>query len=95
MRDKYEIYSLNGKELKKEIKKFNKTYYGKIIFTLAYAVPLLCLLLLILSFTVQVCLKCTLLFGTFNFMLVMFTFVSFIIGSIYYYSEIRKFVNQK
>ncbi len=34
------VYDLNNKELKKEFRKFGKTTFGKVVFCLAYAIPL-------------------------------------------------------
>jgi hypothetical protein len=89
------IYSLKYKELTKELIKFNKTVYGKVMLTLAFSVPALALLLtiiLLFSLTTFSCKICILilipgLLGLF--------FISFIIGTYIYYKELKEFVNSK
>lgn len=93
------IYKLNNKELKKEMKKFSRTTFGKIIFCLSYAVPLLLLILtIVLYIVILTTIRCYYhtfvlvpLFATFAIL----TLISFILGSIYYYKELRIYIETK
>lgn len=85
-------YDLNNKELKKEFRKFGKTTYGKVVFCLAYSIPLVSLIVAIEMYvfskiycTYAWCCK-----PTFIIALVI-CFVSFILGSRYFYKEFCKF----
>lgn len=86
------VYDLNNKELKKEFRKFGKTTFGKVVFCLAYSIPLVSLIVAIEMYvfskiycTYAWCCK-----PTFIIALVI-CFVSFILGSRYFYNEYRKF----
>lgn len=90
MSDKKDIYELNMKGMRELLVKFNKTLFGKTIFFLAYLIPLV-------TFLVMLCLgvKCiinpdinliyivAMLFGIF--------LVTFTLGNICYYKELRAF----
>lgn len=86
------IYKLNNKELKEKIKLFSKTVYGKCIFFICY-------LPFIISFFVTIVFL--IYFSKFNclwappFILsLIFSIISFSIGSYGYYKELRVFVNK-
>lgn len=86
------VYDLNNKELKKEFRKFGATTFGKVVFCLAYAIPFLSLIVSVEMFFLSKlycsyawCCKPTLIIA------LVVTFVSFILGSRYFYKEFRKF----
>lgn len=86
------VYDLNTKELKKEFRKFGKTTFGKVVFCLAYAIPLLSLIVSVEMYVFSKlyceyawCYKSALIIA------LSITFVSFILGSRYFYKEFRKF----
>lgn len=86
------VYDLNNKELKKEFRKFGKTTFGKVVFCLAYAIPLVSLIISVEVFIFSRlyreyawCYK-----PAFIIALVI-CFVSFILGSRYFYKEFRTF----
>lgn len=86
------VYDLNNKELRKEFRKFGATTFGKVVFCLAYSIPFLSLIVSVEIFILSKlycnyawCYK-----PTFVIALVV-TFVSFILGSRYFYKEFRKF----
>ena len=86
------VYDLNNKELKKEFRKFGKTTFGKVVFCLAYSIPLVSLIVAIEMYvfskiycTYAWCCK-----PTFIIALVI-CFVSFLLGSRYFYKEFRNF----
>ncbi len=86
------VYELSNKELKKEFRKFGKTTYGKVVFCLSYAIPLISLIVSAETFAFMKlysdfawCYR-----PAFIIALVM-TFISFILGSRYFYKEFRLF----
>ncbi len=92
------FYNLDNKGLRKEIKKFRKTNYGKIVFCLSYAVSFLSFLISI--FFIVFVNGCTYKYFCYRFLpitliFLFVTFVSFILGSIYYYRELKKYVESK
>lgn len=87
---KKSIYNLNIKEMRRLIRAFSNTLYGRTIFFLAYFAPMMALLVMIGLILAAIIMQSAALFypitGTF------FLFVGiFILGNIYYYNEIRKF----
>ena len=84
------VYDLDIKGLRKTFIKFNKTLYGRTIFFLAYIIPFFMfgigIALLIAGFvqgSTTTLLDSARVFGAF--------IITFVIGNIYFYSEIRKF----
>ena len=84
------IYKLNNKEMRKKMREFSKTNYGKSIF-------LICYLPFIISFGVTI----VFFFTSFCYFFVIpflisliFTILSFSIGGYGYYKEFRLFVNK-
>lgn len=88
------VYDLNNKELRKEFRKFGKTTFGKVVFCLAYAIPLLSLIVAIEMFVLsKLCICCAvcLWYKPICVIALIFTFVTFILGSRYFYKEFREF----
>lgn len=89
------IYKMKAKDVRKELLKFSKTYYGKIVFLLSYVVFFYSFIFTLGVFLVYY-------FGSlleFPYLLffgsLVFTFLSFVIGSMNFYKEVRLFVNRE
>lgn len=85
------VYDLNNKELKKEFRKFGHTTFGKVVFCLAYMIPFISMIVSIELFVLS---KVTCCFWCYKSALVVALicmFVSFVLGSRYFYKEFRKF----
>lgn len=86
------VYDLNNKELKKEFRKFGATTFGKVVFCLAYAIPLLSLIVSIEMYVLSKLYPCyTWCYKPALIIALVAAFVSFILGSRYFYKEFRKF----
>lgn len=86
------IYKLNNKEMRKKMKEFGKTNYGTSIFIICYLPFFLSFIITIVFF---------LFFNKYNclwappfIIALVFTILSFSIGSYGYYKELRVFVNK-
>lgn len=90
------IYKMTQKDLKKEMKEFNKTAYGKIVLTLSYAIPCISILFSILSFVMSYCYWWyAFLFGIAFPVGMIITIVTFVIGTVYYYKELKEYIHSK
>ncbi len=94
MAEKKNIYKLNIKEMRKLLRDFSSTLYGRTIFFLAYFAPFMALLtmigLVIGAFIEQNAELFYPIVGTF------FLFIGlFILGNIYYYHELRTFSEKR
>lgn len=86
------VYDLNNKELKKEFRKFGKTTYGKVVFCLAYSIPLVSLIVAAEMFIFsKLYLQYSWCYKPAMIIALCVCFVSFILGSRYFYNEYRKF----
>lgn len=90
------IYDLNNKDLKKYFRKFAKCTYGKVVFCLAYSV-----FLIMAVISIETAILNKIYFGNIfacnsnlNLFLI-FTLVSFIVGSAYFYREFDKYLQTK
>jgi len=81
------VYDLDMKGLRKTFNEFHKTLYGKTVFFLAYIVPAM---LFISSMAAIVINKLAVAAVTMALFI-----LAFVIGNIYFYTEIRKFADQK
>lgn len=84
------VYDLNNKMLKKEFRKFGHTTFGKVVFCLAYSIPLLSLIVSVEMYVFSRlypnyawCYKPALIIA------LSITLISFILGSRYFYKEFR------
>jgi hypothetical protein len=84
------VYELDIKGLRKTFMKFHKTLYGRTIFFLAYIIPALLFIAGIAALIAGIIKGCQGLLLTSASILIAFV-VTFVIGNIYFYSEIRKF----
>ena len=94
MSEKKNIYSLSIKEMRKLIRDFAGTLYGRTVFFLAYFVPMMTFLMMVGLVVAEMIDPTYDLFfpivGTF------FLFIGvFILGNIYYYREIRIFAEKR
>ena len=88
------LYQMSAKEFRREMKAFYKTYYGKVVFCLAYAMFFISLI-----FFLMICIN-TLTHSSWTYwryvmmvpMSALITILFFIIGSIYYYKELKEFI---
>lgn len=90
------IYDLKNKELKKYFREFAKTTYGKVVFCLAYIVPLIFTIVCIE--TAALCyISCGSIFcvGSSLIKYLLANLISFVIGSAYFYREFDKFLQVK
>ena len=94
MSEKKSIYSLSIKEMRKLLRDFSHTLYGRTVFFLAYFAPMMAFLVMI-GLVVSEMIKPEYelfypIVGTF------FLFIGlFILGNIYYYHELRMFAEKK
>lgn len=94
MSEKKSIYSLSIKEMRKLLRDFSHTLYGRTVFFLAYFVPMMAFLVMVgLVVSEMIRPEYGLFFpivGTF------FLFIGvFILGNIYYYHELRIFTEKR
>ena len=84
------VYELDIKGLRKTFMKFHKTLYGRTIFFLAYIIPALLFIAGVIALIMGLVKGCQnlLLVSASIFVAFMITFV---LGNIYFYSEIRRF----
>ena len=90
MAEKKNIYKLSVKEMRKLFRDFSNTLYGRTMFFLAYFAPFMAFLVMLGLVVSAVIEQSAELFypitGTF------FLFIGlFLLGNIYYYTEIRRF----
>ncbi len=94
-----DIYSLSNKEIRKCMREFNKTVYGKTIFVISYSTFLISLIVLIVFAIASSCSynHYLLIILQFPYLMVgMFlTLISFVIGSAYYYHELKEYIKTK
>ena len=84
------VYELDIKGLRKTFMKFHKTLYGRTIFFLAYIIPALLFIAGVTTLIMGMIQGCQYLIISSAIILVAFV-VAFVLGNIYFYSEIRKF----
>lgn len=86
------IYELDNSKLRKVLLKFIKTNYGKIVFLLAYSLPTVSFLGLFVILMMNKILGIySLVFGIIDILL---TLVTFVLGSRYYYHEVKNFIDK-
>lgn len=89
------LYKMSNNELSKEIKEFGKTVYGKITFILSYTIFIFLTLFLLGILISSVCFKMNLCSLFVSQLFVFADLLSFILGSIHFYNELRKYLNVK
>lgn len=89
------IYKLDYKKIRVLMTKFMKTIYGKITFILAYSIPIILssiLLVVVLSLHQFY----NIVFITLLIYILLFLIlVSFVLGTIYYYHELKEFIKEQ
>ena len=86
------IYDMKAREIRKLLKSFYKTRYGKSMFVICYAVPFITFMVTIGMFVAS------LIEGNCNYVLVAIAFLCmniFCLGSYFYYKELRVFAEHK
>ena len=87
------IYQLNNQEIKREMKAFHKTVYGKTTLLLSSCVPVITLIILLVILSSSVCAPCVLWFLFLPMMLLfLLLLISFVMGSIHYYNKLETYI---
>ena len=91
------IYNLNYKKLRKQMTLFMKTAYGKIVFILAYTIPIVfTLLFLLVTGDLRYYYFDTLMMYSLvslMYILLAIVLISFILGTMYFYKELKGFIS--
>lgn len=91
-----DIYKFSKEELWTALKKFANTEYGKIQFVLSYCIPFTLFFIMIILLVMLLLVSG--IYNNFISILVVIdafvTLVSFVVGSMHYYKELRFFVNK-
>lgn len=87
-----DFYKYKVKDIKKEIIEFNKGAYGKTIFLIAYAIPLILAIITVLIEIYGTPGNIICCYADYLAFWILSILISFIIGSGYYYVELRKFM---
>ena len=85
------IYDLSMKDMRKLLRAFHETVYGRTVFFLAYFIPISIFIASVVIAIVGFCIKCDTLL-TLDASLFLSFVPCFILANIYYYAELRKFV---
>ncbi len=85
------VYDLKNKDLKKEFRKFGHTTFGKVVFCLAYIIPFISMIVSIELFAICKVYNCFWCYRPALILSLVAMFVSFVLGSRYFYKEFRKF----
>ncbi len=87
------IYELDNKGLRKVIREFGKTAYGKVVFILSYMIFFIALIaaaeFCVIPRFSEVDAQ---LYKLFVIVSIVLSFISFVLGSRFYYRELRKFI---
>ncbi len=90
------LYKLNNKELNKEKRQFNKTSYGKTINILTHILPILFFIICISNAITSIICPCIAIIQFISFSInLLLSLITFIIGSIIYYKELKEYVVNK
>ncbi len=89
------FYEYKVKDIRKEIAEFGKGAYGKTIFIIAYSIPLILAIIAVLIeiFGTPGDIICD--YGNYLQFWILAVLFSFIAGSAYYYTELRKYMEHK
>ncbi len=89
------IYKMNNKEIRKHIREFGKSTYGKIVFLLSYMISFITF---IASVELYFLSKSALSYDWAGLLVIavfIFSLISFIKGSRYYYKEFKGFIENQ
>ncbi len=89
------IYKMNKKEIRDAIESFNKTYYGKITFVLSFSVPLFSIILFLVTMLLQMSDCYLFILELIVYLEIMLAFISFVLGCIHYYKELKDYIGKK
>ena len=90
-----DFYNYKVKDIRKEIVDFNKGTYGKTIFVIAYSIPLILAIVAVLVELLGTPGNIICCYADYLSFWILSILFSFIIGSAYYYVELRKFMEHK
>lgn len=86
------VYDLKNKELRQEFRKFGHTTFGKVVFCLAYIIPFISMIVSIEMYALaKLYSEYAWCYNVLFVIALICTFVSFVLGSRYFYKEFRKF----
>lgn len=88
------IYDKNLKQIRKELRNFGKTTYGKTVFFIAYLIPVSLFLAMVIVSIIGLCAGVDNLVAYMPQVFIAFV-LSFVIANAYYYKELRAYVNSK
>ena len=94
MSERKSIYNLGIKEMRKLLRDFSNTLYGRTVFFLAYFIPMMAFLVMIGLVLSEIIEPSYDLFFPIVSTFLLFVGV-FILGNIYYYHELRVFAEKK
>lgn len=90
------FYKLSNKEINNEKKAFKKTSYGKTVSVLAYTFTYLFALCTIVNAILSLKCKClAVIFVYISIIDLTLTLLAYILGSIYFYKELKEYVKEK
>lgn len=88
------IYDKNLKQIRKELRNFGKTTYGKTVFLIAYLIPASLFLAMIIVSIIGLCAGVDSLITYMPQIFIAFV-LSFVLANAYYYKELRVYINSK
>lgn len=89
------IYECTNEDIRTYLKEFSKTTYGKIVFILSYTIFFVSVLLFFQYLLLMVRCSDMIMFYFVFPILVLFILTTFVLGSRYYYKELRLFIERK
>lgn len=90
------FYKLNNAGLNREKIEFKRTSYGKMVSVLAYTFTYLCALCTIVNAILSIRCKCLAVWFVFFAIIdLTLTLFAYIVGSIYFYKELKEYVKEK
>ncbi len=92
--EKKNIYSLNLEEFRKLLKEFGHTLYGRTIFFVAYFIPGILFLTSIILTVCEFIIASDIITNALLITLASFV-LTFVVGNMYYYKELRIFADKK
>lgn len=87
------IYDLKNRDFKKYFREFRKSAYGKIVFCLSYAIPLIMFLAAVETAVISQ-IRCGSMsaFSSRILIFLLLLLISFILGTRYFYKEFKEFL---
>ncbi len=89
------IYRMNKREIIGAIESFNGTYYGKVTFVLSFSIPFFSIILFLETMLLQMGGSYLFVLELIVFLEIMLAFISFVLGCIHYYKELKDYIDRK